>query len=177
MTLRSIAFLTLFLSCGCSTYQRHDWSPGKGGVRAVPGVPFLAQQSRDDCGPAALASLLAQKGKEIPLETITREVYTPALGGSLLPDMENFARLQGFATHTGRGDPELLRRQIDAGRPVIIPVDMGVWRVGRPHYLVVFGYDETRFLVHAGAQRDLFIDADELHTRWEKMNSLYLYLE
>ena len=177
MTLRTIVFLTLFLVCGCSTHQRHDWSPGKGGVHAVPGVPFLAQQSNDDCGPAALASLLAKKGMEIPLEIVTRGVYTPALGGSLLPDMENFARLQGFATHTGRGDLELLRRQIDTGRPVIIPVDMGVWRVSRPHYLVVFGYDETHFLVHAGVKGAIFIDAGELHSRWEKMNGLYLYLE
>jgi len=177
MTLRAIIILALFLGCGCSTFQQHDWSPGKRGVRAVPGVPFLVQQSRDDCGPAALTSLLAQRGKVVPLETVTREVYTSALGGSLLPDMENFARQQGFVTHSGRGDLELLRRQIDTGRPVIIPVDMGVWLFNRPHYLVVFGYDDTHFLVHAPVEEGLFIDADELHSRWEKMNGLYLYLE
>jgi ABC-type bacteriocin/lantibiotic exporter with double-glycine peptidase domain len=177
MTLRFVILLSLFLCYGCSPFQRHEWSPGKAGLRAVPGVPFLAQQGRDDCGPAALASLLAHGGKEMPLETVTRAVYTPALGGSMLPDMENFARLQGFTTHSGRGDLEFLRHQIDAGRPVIIPVETGFWWVSRPHYLVVFGYDETHFLIHEGVQGGLFIDNGELQTRWEKMNGLYLYLE
>lgn len=101
----------------------------------------------------------------------------PELGGSLLPDLENFARWQGLATRSGRGDLELLRRQIDAGRPVLIPVETGLWRVSRPHYLVVIGYDRTRFLVHAGLLEGVFIDSDELLARWEKMSRLYLYLE
>lgn len=111
------------------------------------------------------------------IATVARGVTTPQLGGALLPDLENFARRQGFATRSGRGDLVLLRRQIDAGRPVLIPVDMGFWLATRPHYLVVFGYNERGFIAHNGMEAEAFIDAGELLARWEKMNSLYLYLE
>lgn len=175
-------WLPLFVSAlwlaGCSPFHSHSWSPGQPGLRVVEGVPFHAQQARDDCGPAALASLLAHRGEEIPLSEITAKVYSPKLGGSLLPDMENFARSRGLTTRSGRGDLNLLRRQIDAGRPVLIPVETGFWRATRPHYLVVIGYDDhSRFLVHAGVQEGVFIDGDQLFSRWVKMSRLYLYLE
>jgi hypothetical protein len=108
---------------------------------------------------------------------VTRAVYTPALGGSLLPDLENFARAQGFVTRSGRGDLALLRQQIDAGRPVLIPVETGFWVATRPHYLVVFGYAAEGFLVHAGTLEGVFIKSDDLRAQWKKMNHLYLYLE
>lgn len=177
MIFRLFLILALLTGGGCTPLHRHDRDLDRAGLHVVSGVPFRAQQSRDDCGPAALISLMAHRGKEVPLENVTSRVHNPALGGTLLPDMENFARLQGFATRSGRGDMELLRLQIDAGRPVAIPVEMGVWLLSRPHYLVVFGYDEGRFLVHAGLQEKLFIEAGELLSRWEKMNRLYLYLE
>lgn len=177
MTVRSAFLLSVLLFCGCATFHRHDWSPGQPGLHVVSGVPFVRQQTRDDCGPAALASLLAQRGTNLPLARIKAEVHNPLLRGSLLPDMENFARSQGLAPRSGRGDMEFLRRQIDAGRPVLIPVQMGFWVITRPHYLVVFGYDGNGFLAHAGVEENVFMAAGELGERWARMNSLYLFLE
>lgn len=167
----------LVLGAGCSPFQQRPWSPDQPGLHVVERVAFRAQESRDDCGPAALASVLGHRGRDLPVAEIGRAVYTPALGGSLLPDMENFARRQGFITRSGRGDIDLLRQQIDAGRPVMIPVETGLWVATRPHYLVVFGYDENSFLVHAGTRGGVFIRAADLLARWGKMNRLYLYLE
>ncbi len=177
MTVRLAIIIALLLGCGCATFQQHDWRAGEAGLHAVSGVPSIAQQSRSDCGAAALAALLAYRGREAPVATIARKVDIPALGGSLLPDLENFARDQGFETRSGRGDLALLRLQVDAGRPVIIPVQLGFWLFSRPHYLVVFGYTDREFLVHAGTGEAVFIAGDELADRWAKMNSLYLYLE
>jgi len=167
----------LLSGCGCSPFQSHPGSPGQPGLHLVEDVPFRAQESRDDCGPAALASLLEHRGRHLSVSEVTRAVYTPALGGSLLPDLENFARAQGFVTRSGRGDLSLLRQQIDSGRPVLIPVETGFWVATRPHYLVVFGYGAEGFLAHAGTQEGVFVKSDDLLARWEKMNHLYLYLE
>lgn len=177
MIVRFVSIFMLLCGCGCSPFQTHPWSPGQPGLHHVEGVPFRAQESRDDCGPAALATLFDHKGKHLSVAEVTRAVYTPALGGTLLPDMENFARRQGFVTRTGRGDLALLRQQIDAGRPVLLPVETGFSVASRPHYLVVFGYDAEAFLAHAGTLEGVFISSESLLARWEKMNRLYLYLE
>jgi ABC-type bacteriocin/lantibiotic exporter with double-glycine peptidase domain len=177
VTVRLLLFLILFLAAGCTPFQQKNWSPGQPGLRVIEAVPFRPQEQRDDCGPSALASVLAHRGREVPVAAIALAVYEPKLGGSLLPDMENFARQQGFATRSGRGDLDLLRQEVAAGRPVVIPLETGFWRLSRPHYVVIFGYDQRRFLAHAGVREGVFIDADELLLRWEKMNRLYLYLE
>ncbi len=177
MTVRLVTIITLLLGCGCAAFHQRDWRAGEAGLHVVSGVPFIAQQRSDDCGAAALAALLAHRGRELPEASIAKEVAIPALGGSILPDLENFARGQGFETRSGCGDLALLRQQINAGRPVIVPVQLGSWLVSRPHYLVVFGYTDRDFLVHASTREGVFIAADELGDRWAKMNSLYLYLE
>lgn len=177
MISRFLFLFVLLCGYGCSPFQSPPWSPGQPGLHLVESVPFRAQESRDDCGPAALASLLGHRGMHLSVAEVTRAVYTPALGGTLLPDMENFARRQGFVTRSGRGDPALLRRQVDAGRPVLIPVETGFSVATRPHYIVVFGYGTGGFLTHAGTLEGAFIATEDLLPRWEKMNRLYLYLE
>lgn len=172
-----LQLLLLLLLAACSPFGESAGDRLPAELRAIPGVPFRAQAGRDDCGAAALASLLAHRGREIPVAEIRRVVVSPVLGGTLAPDLENFARGQGFATHAGRGDAALLRQLVDAGRPVLIPIQAGNRFVSRPHYLVVYGYDPDRFLVHAGVQEGVLIAAPDLLARWEKMSRLYLYLE
>ena len=169
-------FLLLCFAAGCSPLRPlGSVEPAEG--RILPGVPFYAQEGRYDCGPAALASLLAHRGASVSLPQIRAATYTPALQGSLLPDLENYARNLGYETRSGRGDLALLRGAIDASRPVLIPLEMGRWRLTRPHYLVVFGYVGSDFVVHAGKQARRTIAAAELDRRWQKLNRLYLYLE
>lgn len=177
MILRFVFAFLLICGCGCSPFQSRPWSPGQPGLHLVEAVPFRPQESRDDCGAAALASLLDHRGRHLSVSEVNRAIYTPALGGALLPDMENFARSQGFITRSGRGDLALLRTQIDAGRPVVIPVETGFRVATRPHYLVVFGYGTKGFLAHAGTLEGIFVASEDLLSRWEKMNRLFLYLE
>lgn len=163
---------------GCSPFQRYGpVSDSDRSSHLVQDVPYFPQQGDNDCGPAALASLLAQRGVRVPLSEVTAAVYTPALKGTLLPDMENYARSLGLATRSGRGDLALLRRTIDSGRPVLALLETGIWVVSRPHYVVVYGYDDDGLLAHVGTRPRVHISSAAFLERWKKMNSLYLYLE
>lgn len=175
--IRFLFLLLLLPAIGCSPYAGRLPDPAVAGFRTVEGVPFRPQEIRDDCGPAALASLLAHRGHDKEVAEIREAVYSPALGGTLLPDLENYARNLGFQTRSGRGDLDLLRASVDAGRPVIIPIQAGSRLLSRPHYLVVYGYDSERFLVHAGVEDSLLITSAQLLPRWEKMSRLYLLLD
>lgn len=170
-------FLLLLCVGGCGPFRQVDWQKARADVHLVENVPFFRQAGPYDCGPAALASLLAHGGRRIPPDTITSEVVTPKLRGSLLPDLENYSRRQGFATRSGRGDLALLRQAIQKGRPVLVPLEMGMKPVSFPHYIVIFGYDSNGFLVHAGEKESVFIAAAELDRRWATMNRLFLLLE
>jgi len=140
-------------------------------------VPFVSQARINDCGPAALASVLAFHGLDTSLDEVTRAVFTPVLDRTLLPDMENHARRLGFSTRSGRGDADALRRDIDLGLPVIILLEMGGPMFSQGHYVVVFGHDPEGFLMHVGDRADMFLSRRELLERWEPMNRLYLVLE
>lgn len=140
-------------------------------------VPFIAQSQRNDCGPAALASVLAFRGRGPDVDEVTRQVFTPALGRTLLPDMENYARSLGFSTRSGRGEPGLIRELIDAGSPVILMLEMGGRMFSQGHYVVVYGHDVDGFLMHVGTRADMYLPERELIERWEPMNRLYLVVE
>lgn len=169
--------LLFFLTAACSPLQSPLILEDSAEGRLVEGVPFYAQQGRYDCGPAALASLLGQRGAGVSLREIRDATYTPSLRGSLLPDLENYARSLDFETRSGRGDLALLRRAIDSDTPVLIPVETGFRELKRPHYLVVLGYAGENFIVYDGRQAGRAIAAAELDRSWQKLNRLYLYLE
>jgi ABC-type bacteriocin/lantibiotic exporter with double-glycine peptidase domain len=173
----SALVIILFLASGCTPFRSFDQKSVTVSFRVIADVPLVVQQGAYDCGPAAISTLLAHRGIKLPIESVTQAVSTPQLGGSLLADLENFARQQGLVTRSGSGTQELLRRQIDAGRPVIVMLDTGFWLHTRSHYIVVTGYDTDGFVVHSGKERASYIFSRELSGRWAAMNNLYLYLE
>ena len=177
MTRWLLGALSLLYIAGCSPFVGAPSESGLKHFKVVEGVPLVAQEYDDDCGPAALASLFGHRGEAVSVAEIRQDVYDPRLGGSLLADMENFAWYRGTATRSGTGSLEFLRQSVDAGRPVLILVETGLWRVRRPHYLVVYGYDPERFLAHAGSTGTVVINKNDLDRRWAAYNRLYLYLE
>lgn len=171
----TLALLLLCAGCGLGSAFRAESFAGPGAVRLD--VPFVAQTDRTDCGPAALASVLAFRGRPVPLAEVTAQVYTPAMQRTLLPDMENYARSLGLSTRSGRGDAAQLRNALDAGSPVIVLADMGAPFYSQGHFLVVYGHDAAGFLLHAGTQGYLYVRDDDLLQGWKRMNRLYLVVE
>ncbi len=169
--------LTCFYGCTQKDYNTQSTAPADS-VFVIENVPFIKQKD-EFCGPAAMASVMAHYGNTLSQDQVAEVVYTPALNGALISDMENFARDKGFQSKTENGNLEKLKTLIDEGAPVILLVDRGKWRVSIPHYYVVYGYSSTRntFILHTGFEEGQEIESSKLDSEWEKMNRLMLVIE
>lgn len=74
------------------------------------------------------------------------------------------------------GGTDLLRQRLEAGYPILIPLELGWGGVSQPHYVVVVGQDRGGFFLRPGNRPLAYIAEAELENRWSKMNHLYLYL-
>jgi ABC-type bacteriocin/lantibiotic exporter with double-glycine peptidase domain len=140
--------LLFLLVLGCS----HSALRSGAAVRAVPGVPFFPQEAQQ-CGPAALASMLGFFGHSFSPEAISKEAYDASIGGTSTVAMLSFAARHGLPLHAVRGDLSRLRREVAAGRPLIVLHRVGV--LSREyHYVVVTAYDPADGSVYGYSGRD-----------------------
>jgi len=139
----------------------------------IEGVPFV-KQDRQQCGPASLASVLSFYGLSIQPDSIGEAVYDKRIKGSLITDLENFARRSGFRTESGQATVEKLKGFLDQKKPVIVLIDLGFWLASRPHYMVLFGYTEKGFIAHDGETASKMYDFSGFRKKWEKMGNTYL---
>jgi ABC-type bacteriocin/lantibiotic exporter with double-glycine peptidase domain len=145
------------------------------GAEQIQGVPFFRQERRQ-CGQAALACVLGYYKKSVDMESILRETYNETLKGSLLADLENFAKRLGFKTESGPGTLEKIKESILEQKPVIVLLDQGVWLAARPHYIVILGFNEKGFLAHDGSKPSVLFPYDRFEKTWKKMGSSYLII-
>jgi len=109
--------------------------PERTELRAVPFFP----QEEYQCGPAALATVLAAAGVKVTPEELVPQVYLPERKGSLQVEMLAAARRHGLVSYQLAPRLEDLLRELTAGNPVIVLQNLGVgdgW-----HYAVAVGYD------------------------------------
>jgi hypothetical protein len=111
---------------------------GVPGARELTEVPFFPQ-SDYQCGPAALATVMAAAGVKVTPEELVPEVYLPERKGSLQVEMLAAARRHGLVSYQLAPSYVDLLREIAAGTPVILLQNLGV-REGW-HYAVAVGYD------------------------------------
>jgi ABC-type bacteriocin/lantibiotic exporter with double-glycine peptidase domain len=146
---------------------------GRAEAGEIQGVPFVRQAS-NFCGPASLASVMSYYGTPESQETIAASVYCQGLRGSLITDLENYARLKGFKTQLAQGSLDDIKKSLDDKKPVIVLVDMGFWVVSRPHYLVVTGYGDDGVIAHTGFESSQHFSYEEFTRIWKKRGSVYL---
>jgi tetratricopeptide (TPR) repeat protein len=139
--LRTIVLTALVLS-GCAVLQRGDWPQGLADIpaqREIASVPFFPQDEYQ-CGPAALAMVLAWSGLAVEPADLTEKVYTASLKGSLQPAMIAGARRSGRLAYV-ISETESLIREVAAGHPVIVLQNLGLSWIPVWHYAVAVGYD------------------------------------
>jgi hypothetical protein len=103
-------------------------------------APFFPQDEYQ-CGPAALATVLAHFGVKVVPDDLVRQVYVPERQGSLQVEMLAAARRRGLVSYVLAPRLEVVLREIAAGHPVIVLQDLGFGPFPRWHYAVAIGYD------------------------------------
>jgi len=118
-------------------------------------VPFHKQ---DDflCGPASLAMVFNAAGiSSASVESLTPMVYLPGRQGSLQAEMLGATRRNGLVAYTLAPRLEDLLRELAAGSPVVVLLNLSIKLVPVWHYAVVVGYDlDKREVIVRSAKRE-----------------------
>src|SRR5690606_23398126 len=128
--------LALLALSGCASAPRYD-------ADAIPAieltdVPFFPQTDYQ-CGPAALATILAHEGLAVDAAQLTPAVYVEGLRGSLQAELLAATRRHGFVPYRLDDDPAALFAEIESGKPVLVLQNLGFERFPVWHYAVVVG--------------------------------------
>jgi len=150
--------------------------PNKNDVHLV--VPFFPDQT-DQCGPTALASILAYWGIQSDPFTLKDEIYLHRLRGTLSIDLLVAAQSRGLHAEGFGGTLDQVKTELNAARPVVALLNLGWIIYPRGHYVVVTGYDEQRqgVYLHSGLTRDLFVPYPEFLINWEKTGRWMLQVQ
>lgn len=107
---------------------------------ALSGTPFFPQDELQ-CGPAALATVMSAAGVPTTPESLTRSVFLPGRGGSLQIEMLAAPRAHGLVSTRIQPSMQALLREVAAGHPVVVLLNLGLGIYPVWHYAVVIGYD------------------------------------
>jgi hypothetical protein len=116
-------------------------------------VPFHLQ---DDflCGPASLAMVFNAAGVQADVESVKPLVYLPGRKGSLQAEMLGATRRMGLVAYPLAPQLEDLLREVAAGTPVVVLLNLAFKLAPVWHYAVVVGYDlDKREVIVRSAKR------------------------
>jgi tetratricopeptide (TPR) repeat protein len=124
--------------------MRDTWPEALPQRAEITETPFFPQDEYQ-CGPAALATVLAHFGAPVTAEDLVTQVYIPARQGSIQVEMLAAARRHGKVAYVLAPRYDDVLREIAAGTPVIVLQNYGAAPDDLWHYAVAIGYDR-----HAG---------------------------
>lgn len=163
----TLLVVAIFLSgCGTAGVPR-----GPEGRQVRLDVPFFPDDT-DQCGPSALASVLGYWGRPQAPSELRAELYRANLKGALTVDMLLAAEARGLTTEMADGGLDRVKRELDAGHPLIAFIDIGFKAYPIGHYMVITGYDDGRrtLFAHSGKKRNQRIPYAKFDRLWEKTN-------
>jgi tetratricopeptide (TPR) repeat protein len=135
-------------------------------------VPFFPQE-RYQCGPAALATVLTWSGAATKPEDLTAEVYLPQRRGSLAVELQAAARHHGRVSYVLEKEVQAVLREVQAGHPVVVLLNLGLSWYPRWHYAVVVGFDMQRdeIILRSGTVRRDVISLELFERTWRRGDS------
>jgi tetratricopeptide (TPR) repeat protein len=130
-------------------------------------VPFFPQ-TRYQCGPAALATVLSFSGVAAEVEALAEQVYVPGRKGSFQFELKAAARRLGRIPYELDGGLESLTAEVAAGRPVLVLQNLGLGWLPTWHYAVVVGFEpeSRRVILRSGRQERRLENSERFLRRW-----------
>lgn len=167
-----IVVLVLLLSGGCA--NRHPGLEAYLNDTNIPSTlelqdtPFFPQQEYQ-CGPAALATVLAASDISIRPEELTGKVYLPQRRGSLQLEIIAASRRYGRLPYVLDGKLSAILSELSTGRPVLVLQNLGLVSYPIWHYAVVIGFDASgnEIILRSGDRQRLTISTHKFMRSWE----------
>ncbi len=156
--------LTVYFLVSCAAINT---VPESAQNRIIPDVPFFAQEAYQ-CGPASLAGVMNYWNAGITPDEIAREIYSKPAGGTLDLDMVIYPQRKGMLAEQYSGGMDDLRKNIDAGHPLVVLVDYGFWMLQSNHFMVIIGYNERGVIANSGKEKAVFIAEKDFLKTWER---------
>jgi tetratricopeptide (TPR) repeat protein len=147
---------------------RSDWPLGVPRKVDIASVSFFPQLE-NQCGPAAMATVLSHTGVAVTPEPLEKQIYLPARQGSLQIDMLAAPRRWGRVGYLLRPTYADVLREVAAGNPVVVLQDVGEFFT-QWHYAVLTGFDYARgdLYLHSGRDERLVMPFTAFERTWIK---------
>lgn len=132
-------------------------------------VPFHPQ-TRYQCGPAALATMLNASGVQTSPEELSPEIYLPGKKGSLQVELIATARARDRVVYPLATDLSSALAQVAAGHPVLVLQNLGLRSAPAWHFAVIVGYDRDarELILRSGSERRLTVNAPRFLRTWDR---------
>ncbi len=158
------------IGCASATHQTDSFFNQPRTLKpnqSVSGVPFV-EQADAHCGPATLTMALRWAGRDVGVDEVAKQVFTPGMRGSFQVDMISAARRNGMMAIPIAGLDSLLK-EIENGHPVIVFENLALRWIPQWHYAIVFGYDLDRQTVamHSGPEANKQWDMRKFERSWK----------
>lgn len=164
----SFALIVLLAGCAKSPLLPPETSrlPERVELSSVPFFPQSAYQ----CGPAALAAMLNQRGVVTSPGLLKDRVFIPGREGSLQVEMVAAARAHDLLVYPLEPRLEALLAEVAAGNPVLVLQNQAFDWYPRWHFAVLVGYDrrERTLILRSGTTRRWLTDFTSFDKTWAR---------
>lgn len=135
-------------------------------------TPFFPQE-KYQCGPAALATVLASSGVGVHPDELISKVYIPDRRGSLQAELLAASRDYGRMPYVIPPEFPALLAEVEHGRPVLVLQNLGVKLFPVWHYAVVVGFmpEQSQVVLRSGTDKRRVTDAGVFIRTWNRSNN------
>ena len=132
-------------------------------------TPFFPQDAYQ-CGPAALATVLAANGVTVSPDALAPHVYLPGRRGSLQAEIVAATRRYGRVPYILAPNLQALLTEVAAGTPVLVMQNLGLKMLPQWHYAVVIGYDAPAdaLVLRSGTDKRLEMNRVRFQGTWAR---------